>query len=235
MSNYSREEVQKVLDDIMAADFKEKSEQASSILRVLNSCPENEQSDMLAYVLQRFKIIDDSDEPMTGDRISKDRYRDIVDRIGDDIHRIFHIWLKKNPSEEDLAHKLWHFLNENLKADDERSVALSIVLFDRHIPYRQIPEEPDLDFGEVQEAMRDKEVQERVKHDAVLVQNILRRKNLSEYVTALLWSIVKHQQSEVEQFAIFGLTLHLLEAEIKSDLTNGLEGAIISALLGRKL
>lgn len=228
--SYQKEEIQKVLDDIMVADFQQRSERASSIIKILDACPDNEQSAMLAYVLQWFKTDEPSGEVMTDKRISDSSYREIVDCIGGDVYRIFRLWLKKNPSEEDLAHKIWCFLRDNLKDDDKRNVALSLILFDEHIPYRQIPDEPDLDFdfGDFQKAFggEGEKTLKELKQDGVLVQNILRRRGISRDTSALLWSIVNRQEPEVLRYAMFDFILHLLEDEVKNDVRNDINESI---------
>ncbi|MFH1162278.1 MAG: hypothetical protein V1696_03325 [Candidatus Jorgensenbacteria bacterium] len=234
---YTDQDFERILTNILTADYELKTERTSAILKVLRDVTEGQKPHLFAFVLKNFGFIEDCGEPMKDERMSDDRYQELVKSLGNEVHRLFHAWIKKNPTEEELGGKLQKYFFGELTNDEERSVALSIILGDRHIPYRRIPLEL-LDEGitgsDIQEVLEGHEVEERMKEDAAIIQNILRRKNLTTPMMILLWNIVNRHKTEAERFVLFSTLLGMVENEAKHDAIDGLGsiGGMIASMFG---
>lgn len=234
---YANEELQAMIVGILSADYSQKSERSSAILKVLGNIEDEQQKIWaLTYALKNFGAIDNSGEVAKDERMSDEKFSEIQERIGLDLRRAFHSWIRKNPPEDELAGRILRYFQTELKDGEEKSVALAIILMDRHIPYVQIPDVL-LNIGaspaEIREAMEGEKFDVTAKEDAILIQNIVRRKHLTLPVFIMLWNIIRRHESEAEQVIIFGQVVSMIEKEAKKDALNnigGLGGLILGGL-----
>lgn len=230
-----REEMESILNGILGADFSQRSERASCILETLKHVDDEEQPSWLAYVLSNFGLIEDHDEVMKGKRLDDKRYEEIIKKVGDDASRAFHLWMRNNPEVEELAAKLNKFLH-GLKDDDERSVALAVILSDRHIPYCRIPEELSNSENLIEEMgnlMRGGNATEEMKRASVTIQNILRRRNLTPATIVLLWDTMSQQETDLDKFFVFYSAIVGVEEETKSTIMKNFGGGF--GIMGLRL
>ncbi|MDO8469837.1 MAG: hypothetical protein Q7S84_02315 [bacterium] len=227
---YSQNDIQQILNPILRGDFRLRSERAHAILEALRCADEKERADFMAYVLRSFGTMEESDEAMSGHKIPDERYQELFKKVASDVSHAFHLWIRRNPTERELAKRLCDYL-ERISDEDERSVAFSVVLSDCHVPYCQIPDPPALDeigcdedelSGVVGSA---DELTTELVSQLVLAVNVLRRRNLSMGSTATLWKIIRDNESAREQFLLFSSILGLVESEAKKG--GGILGAIL--------
>lgn len=236
---YTNEEFERMLANILGGDYELKTERAAAILKVVGDAEEAQRHHLLAFVLKNFGLIEDGGEPMKDKRMSEERYEELMKKLRKEVHRVFHVWVKKNPSEEELGKRLHQYLFGELTDEEERSVALSVILGDRCVPYRRIPDEllnEGLTGGDVKEALEDPEVEEKVREDAVVIRSILHRRNLTPATVMILWNIMSHHQSDAERFVVFHQILMNLEEETKNSGFGGLGdiGGMIIGMIGGK-
>ncbi len=236
---YTNEEFERMLTTILGGDYELRTERASAILKVVNDANETQRPQLLAFVLKNFGIIEDGGEPMKDTRMSDERFEELVKKLRKEVHRVFHVWVKKNPTEEELGKKLHQYLFGELTNEEERSVTLTIIMTDGCIPYRRIPDEllnEGLTSGDVKEALEDLEVEAKIKEDAAVIRSVLHRRNLTSATVMILWNIMGQHHSEAERFVMFHQILMNLEEEAKESGFGGLGniGGMIIGLVGGK-
>ncbi len=231
---YSKEEIADIFRIILGAFFETKSEEASCILEALKGFDDCDQENGLAYLLNNFSMVEKNDQIVRGEKMTNDRYKEVADQIGSGVLHTFHMWIVKNPPVEEVAANMAKFLN-GLRDDDERKVALALILHDRHVPYCQIPEiQPDTiekieSTREYFDAMvTDGKWPDRLKAAQVLVTNILRRMQMTPFTTMLFWDLIEKQESEADKIIVLSLINFSIKGEAEEAAMRMLEDSIMS-------
>ncbi|MBI5732988.1 hypothetical protein HY967_03455 [Candidatus Jorgensenbacteria bacterium] len=225
MKDYSLEQMQILLSDVMGGRCRDFMERSDRILETIKMSKESEQVSLLAYVLGFYKTMSLSKSFVEGRKISRERFNEL-EPIIEDALREFHDWLRDNPSCSELAEKLWRYM-ARFDDVDTPVVVLACILEDDHIPYCQIPDSlfevplsPEAKF-EAEMAIRDQDEDGMAKgcrEEWVLLKNIMSRANPAMR-HKVLFSFWKQQESrsELDQLMLFLMILHLLEQEVKGD------------------
>ncbi|MCL4404161.1 hypothetical protein M1432_02360 [Patescibacteria group bacterium] len=229
---YSDREIKEIFNGILGADFRLKSEESSCILKALDGFDEETKPTCLAYVLSHFGTVKKNNQVFEGEGVSDRRYTELVEKIGRTAMRVLHDSIAMNPTPEDLAAKIQKFL-DGLKKDEERSVALALILNDRHIPYCQIPAESIERKAGLIEGMVEEE--ERTNDGAgpsenriqakILTQNIMNRGGINPATGLVLWDLIDSQDTEADKFAIFYGVLRGIQ-ESDQDNMGGIAGIL---------
>lgn len=212
------EKIKELLLEIMGGEFDLKTEKASLILDILDAAPEADQVPLLAFVLGRWKFVSESDCIEKGRRMSDKRFQELqTSGIFNDLKKAFHVWIRRNPSEEELARKVWSFL-KRYEGNDEQDFLLTQLLSDEHVPYKQISEElyhvdlESLGLGEEFPETADAFVEE-----GTLVQSIINRVSEPTILTKLLWNVINRQPDSAKKFTIFATIMALFHARVETE------------------
>lgn len=203
------ERIQGVLLEILGCTtYQQTFEQSQKILDILDTVPEENKIALLVYVLKHCNIAPQSKHIDHGEQISMQRYSELSWKLHDDTHEAFHVWIRQNPSEEEVAQKLLQYLN-HFENRDEQVFVLTVILTDSHIPYRQIPDALDDVSDEEMDAYRILNTFEDLADAMSLVRSILSRSNELVNVPAMLAKFIFQEKDEARRIA---LVYHVIEA-----------------------
>ncbi len=221
-----RKEIEQLLLDILGGSFELTTEKASKIIDILDAAPEADQIPLLAFVLRTSHLALESDFTDKGRRMTNERFQELSETILTDALKVFHVWIKHNPTEEYLAEKVWAY-QKRFEKDDERDFFLTALLRDSHTPYTRIPDDiyfiDDLDESPAAAPAEDGSLANE-REETALIMNLLNRGSSDETALAVaLWNIMDRQSSLFDRFKIFRIILHMVKKDAEE--TTGAEMA----------
>lgn len=132
------------LDQILAASFETKSEQAGAVLFVLGHTSDEERLDLMEHVLSTYGLAQSTravqleNLPKCG--LSGEVFEEVVRRISTDINQLIDRLATGNSSCRQVASDVLEHLDK-MKNSDERTVGLALIMHSDLIPYVVLPTE----------------------------------------------------------------------------------------------
>ncbi|MGC9610845.1 MAG: hypothetical protein ABSE68_01335 [Minisyncoccia bacterium] len=232
MKQEDREIIEQLLLEILGGNFELFTEKASKIIDVLDGAPERDQESLLTFVLRVSHLAPESDFVEKGRKMTDERFAELTKTILSDIRKVFHVWIRQNPTEEVLAQKVWAY-QKRFNQTDERDFFLGTLLRDSHTPYVQIPNDiyviDDLDDPLV-DAPGGNDIS-RFREATALIMNLLGRgADSEEALTVALWNIIDRQTSTRDKFMVFRIMVHMVgknaEETTKAAISDALTGML---------
>ncbi len=215
----SEEEVFAFLEGFLTSIFRTKIQEIGALLDALEEdIPIVFRVLGFEYLLKNFKTLDKKETFGFGKEMPQNLFSKIAKEIGPDLLFYFRGVVMKNPSAGNLAESVWEKIIVFEKRD-YRLVALTLILFDDFVPYRQLSfssAEVDYFFSEYSAASRDKGIKEEEKELSIEMKNFISRSlfavyGIKDYNLAVIWNLIRRGESEEARFRMFRIYSECLE------------------------
>jgi hypothetical protein len=137
LDGYSDDQVTAMLRGILSTPYSLLREKSHALLKVVEDVRPERQPAQLAYVLTNYGLVPLQSQPGVGAKVP-DRTIALVGKYYNDVMFAFRMCMRDNPTAEVLAVRLLTYLRERFTTVTQRSLALTFVLADSCIPYRQL-------------------------------------------------------------------------------------------------